>query len=84
MGAESSKIIMNSSIKNNDIIDDAWDEFSEHIGENKIKTPITLEQFEQIFAKLNQNNKYNNLKDSILKSFRYDSYSWPLVEKNPK
>lgn len=67
--------------KDYEVIDSAWDHFSEYIGQNNINTPLNLEQFEEIFQKLNQNGKYGNKKEQILESFRYDSYSWPLVER---
>lgn len=69
--------------KNDKIIDTAWDDFSDYIGENKIETPLTLEEFEQIFLKLNKNGKYTSSKEMILHSFRYDSYAWPLVKRDP-
>ncbi|MDF2534026.1 MAG: hypothetical protein K0R18_183 [Bacillales bacterium] len=78
MGAEPGRIDYK---KNDRVIDSAWDEFSEYIGENKIKTPLALEEFEQIFSELNKNGEYTMWKDLILQSFRYDSYSWPLVER---
>ncbi|MNM98622.1 hypothetical protein D3C81_1111580 [compost metagenome] len=64
------------------IIDKAWDEFSDYIGEHGLKTPLNFEQFEDIFNCLNINNKFTSFKDQILHSFQHDCYSWPLVEKN--
>lgn len=69
-------------IKDYRIIDSAWDEFSDYIGEHNIKTPLTIECFEDIFKILNKNGKYTRMKDFILESFRYDCYLWPLVEKD--
>lgn len=64
------------------IIDTAWDEFSDYIGENNLTTPLNVSQFERLFHKLNKDNKYSGMKNFILKSFQYDSYSWPLVERD--
>lgn len=68
------------------LIDEAWDEFADYIGEHKLKTPLTLEQFEKIFNEINKNKngKYTEMKEFILQSFQYDSYSWPLVERNKR
>lgn len=63
------------------IIDDAWDKFSDYIGEYNLQTPLSYQQFEEIFEILNKDSKYTEYKSQILKSFRYDSYSWPLVER---
>ena len=79
-------LIMNGSYnsvakQNQHVIDDAWDKFSEYIGEYNLQTPLSYQQFEEIFEKLNKDGIYTNYKKQILKSFRYDSYSWPLVER---
>lgn len=85
MGVGPNRIeVASSSKRRYEIIDSAWDRFADYIGEYRMKTPISLEEFEQIFLKLNQNGEYTVLKDKILHSFRYDSYSWPLVERDPK
>lgn len=65
-----------------DVINEAWDLFSEHIGENKLETPLELYQFDEIFDLINKSNKFTHARDEILRSFRYDSYLWPLVKKS--
>lgn len=71
----------NATNHNQLIIDAAWDEFSDYIGEHNLQTPLSQEQFEEIFLILNKNDKFSKLKNQILKSFRYDSYAWPLVKR---
>jgi hypothetical protein len=67
--------------KDKHLIDKAWDLFSDYIGENNIQTPISYDEFERIFNILNKDNVFTEHKEDILYSFRYDSYSWPLVER---
>lgn len=75
------KIYNKVAKKDYKVIDTAWDEFSDYIGENKLNTPLNLKQFEDLFHKLNKEGKYSGMKYFILESFRYDSYLWPLVER---
>jgi hypothetical protein len=63
------------------VIDIAWDTFSDIIGERNLKTPLTLEQFEQIFSEISTDEKIKCMKQEILHSFQYDTYAWPLVER---
>ncbi|AEO93396.1 gp134 [Bacillus phage G] len=79
---KSSKRVDERIVKDYRIIDSAWDEFSDYVGEHNIGTPLTVKQFEEIFSKLNRNNKFSPMKDYILESFRNDCYAWPFVEKN--
>lgn len=65
-----------------ELLDEAWDLLSEYIGVNKLKTPLTIEQFEKFFKEINKDKKFDNMKEEILYSFRYDSYKWPLVERD--
>lgn len=80
---QSAKKTSSMVVKNrvNNIIDSAWDDFSDYIGEYDLTTPLKMNQFEEAFSKLNKDGKYTEIKDVILKSFQYDSYLWPLVER---
>ena len=69
-------------VKSHKVVDEAWDNFAEYIGENKLTTPLTLKEFENIFNQLNKEGKYTGSKNFILKSFQNDAYAWPLVEKD--
>lgn len=74
-------ILKPDSKRNKELIDEAWDLFSERIGELKLNTPISVEQFDNLFVYINKSGRFNTLKSEILKSFMYDSYLWPLVKK---
>lgn len=63
------------------LIDEAWDLFSEYIGNHKLETPLDVDQFEIIFNLIDRDGKFESRKVDILKSFRYDSYLWPLVKR---
>lgn len=63
------------------LVNEAWDVFSEYIGENKLQTPLDLDEFEGIFSIVNINGKFDSVKVDILRSFRYDSYAWPMVKR---
>lgn len=73
-----------SGVKDYRVIDEAWDLFSEYIGEQRLKTPLSILQFEMIFDKVAKDEKFRELKSDVLESFRYDSYSWPLVERDDR
>ena len=62
-------------------IDAAWDLFAEYIGTYKTNVPLTVEQFDEILAQVDENDKLISMRDTILQSFQYDSYMWPLVER---
>jgi hypothetical protein len=64
-----------------DVLDEAWDAFIDYVGERKLRTPLTKDQFEEILIVIDKNNRFMQSKKEILYSFQYDSYAWPLVEK---
>jgi hypothetical protein len=64
-----------------DVVDEAWDAFIDYVGEKKIKTPVTKDNFEEILSKIDKNRGFLHYKTEILRSFQEDSYAWPLVEK---
>lgn len=64
-----------------DVVDEAWDAFLDYIGEKKLRTPLTNQQFEEILLIVDKKSEFMNHKNKILHSFQHDSYAWPLVEK---